>query len=305
MFVTVAICTWNRCDLLDRTLAGLQTLTIPPGVEWEVIVVDNNSTDRTAAVLTEHEKAGKLPLRRLFEPVQGHTTSRNTAIAHARGDLMLWTDDDVEIDPGWLAAHAAAADRWPHAGFFGGTIAPWYEVPPPAWIARYPEKFEGMLVLRQMTEPEGVSDHWFFGANMAFRTSVLRRRPFDTALGLRGGDRVVGDETRLMELLRADGEVGVWVPAARLRHYTPADRLRLRYAWRYYKGLGRTEIRIAGPGSSGVPRYLYRAVATNLFGAVWAALRGRGDWVLAFLNAAHKWGTIVELRARSRGEGRL
>src|SRR4051812_1329005 len=103
MLVTVAICTWNRAALLDRTLARLRDLRIPPGLSWELLVVDNNCTDETSAVLARHAK--HLPLRALHEPKQGHSHARNRAVAEARGDLLLWTDDDVLAHADWLAEH--------------------------------------------------------------------------------------------------------------------------------------------------------------------------------------------------------
>src|SRR4051812_4932182 len=109
--VTVAICTWNRSALLDRTLTSMRHLVIPEGVEWEILVVNNNCTDDTDDVLSRHF-AG-LPLRRVFEPRQGLSNARNAAIDVAAGELICWTDDDVLVDPGWLSAYVEAASRWP------------------------------------------------------------------------------------------------------------------------------------------------------------------------------------------------
>src|SRR5262249_21230021 len=117
--VSVIICTWNRARLLDMTLEHFARLRVPAGVEWELVVVNNNSTDDTDAVLQRHE--GRLPLRRLFEPRPGKSFAANLALAEARSDLILWTDDDVHVDPDWLAEYVAAARAWPDASFFGGT----------------------------------------------------------------------------------------------------------------------------------------------------------------------------------------
>ena len=95
-------------------------MRIPEGVTWELLVVNNNSTDDTESVITSYEN--RLPLRRLFEPSPGLSNARNHAIREAKGGLIIWTDDDVLVDSDWLAAYAAAADRWPDAAFFGGPI---------------------------------------------------------------------------------------------------------------------------------------------------------------------------------------
>src|SRR5262245_53707365 len=86
MILTVAIWTWNRARLLDQTLARMRDLRVPAGGTWELLVVNNNCTDDTDAVIAKHASA--LPLVRLFEPKQGLSNARNCAVDHARGDLL-------------------------------------------------------------------------------------------------------------------------------------------------------------------------------------------------------------------------
>ena len=142
MKITVIICTWNCAELLDRTLKSLRHLHIPEGVSWELLVVNNNSPDNTDAVLDQHMR--HLPLRRLFEANQGLSNARNRALTEARGDLIIWTDDDVLVDPHWLAEYHAAAQNWPEAGYFGGMIEPIFEAPPPKWLRRNLDLLEGV-----------------------------------------------------------------------------------------------------------------------------------------------------------------
>ena len=78
MIVTVAICTWNRAKLLDRTLTQMHQLRIPADVEWELLIVNNNCTDETDPIIARHETA--LPIRRLFEPNPGLSNARNCAV---------------------------------------------------------------------------------------------------------------------------------------------------------------------------------------------------------------------------------
>src|ERR1700676_1787445 len=108
MRITVAICTWNRAKLLDQTLTQMRELRIPVGVEWELLVVNNNCTDDTDAVLGRH--AAHLPLQRLFQPRQGKSYAANLAVERSRGALIVWTDDDVLVDPNWLAEYVKAAE---------------------------------------------------------------------------------------------------------------------------------------------------------------------------------------------------
>src|SRR4051794_24769648 len=137
MRVTVAICTWNRARSLDRTLKAFAGLRIPAGVTWELLVVNNNSTDDTDQVIAAH--AAALPVRGLTEKRPGKSYAANAAIAAATGELILWTDDDVLVDPEFLAAYVTAANERPDAAFFGGTVEPLFEGSTPPWIERHVE----------------------------------------------------------------------------------------------------------------------------------------------------------------------
>jgi glycosyltransferase involved in cell wall biosynthesis len=130
--ITVAVCSWNRSKSLRNTLLSLQPLTIPPAINWEVRIVDNNWTDDTDDVFEQF--ANRLPIRLLHEKQQGLSNARNCAIAAANGDYILWTDDDVIVDPNWLIAYTNAALTWPKAALFGGPIKLRLEENPPAWL---------------------------------------------------------------------------------------------------------------------------------------------------------------------------
>jgi glycosyltransferase involved in cell wall biosynthesis len=109
-------------------------MNVPRRIDWEVVVVDNGSTDDTPGVLKSF--AGRLPLRNVVETRRGHSPARNRAVDTANGDYLLWTDDDVIVEPGWLAAYADAFARWPQAAVFGGPIRARFDPPPPKWLLR-------------------------------------------------------------------------------------------------------------------------------------------------------------------------
>src|ERR1035437_7164548 len=98
--VTLAICTFNRAPILKETLEQVCNLRISPSVDLEVLVVDNNSTDSTPDVLSE--MSARLPLRGLREPKPGQSHARNLVLREARGQFILWTDDDVLLENDWL-----------------------------------------------------------------------------------------------------------------------------------------------------------------------------------------------------------
>ena len=105
MDISVIICSYNREDSLRKTLTRLCDLEIPPHLSWELLLVDNNSTDGTRQVCESF--IPKLPVRYLFEPLQGVNRARNRAVAEAAGQLLLFTDDDVNMDRNWIAAFAS------------------------------------------------------------------------------------------------------------------------------------------------------------------------------------------------------
>ncbi len=306
MIVSVAICTWNHSALLDQTLTSLHSLQVPPDVEWELLVVNNRCTDDTDEVIARH--AARLPIRRLFEPDLGLTRARNCAIRAASGDLVLWTDDDVLVDPHWLAGYVEASRRWPEAAFFGGEIDPWYEVAQPSWIGANLPLLQGMLVIRELGPTErAFDDHdspWRlpYGANMAFRLPILREHPFDPELGSIGVKKIFGDETNLLVGLHSSGLQGVWVPSSKVRHFIPADRATLRYLKYYFywhgRSMARDEARSGATPHRGAPRGLHLRYWTKAGKAAVARCLGRPGWVHHLIEASRLKGRIHEHRER-------
>jgi glucosyl-dolichyl phosphate glucuronosyltransferase len=270
MFITVAICTWNRAELLNQTLSAMHLLRIPQGVEWELLVVNNNSTDDTDAVIAKH--ATVLPVRAIFEPRSGKSHAANIILDRARGDFILWTDDDVLVDAGWLAVVVGAAERNPQAAGFGGPIEPWFPTPPdPDFLAAFPAVSKGFCALDYQI-PEGplASDQYANGSNMAFRRAAVAGLRFDMKLGptptaiesdswmSTGG----GEDFRFIDDVRKQGGVIMWIPEMRVRHYVSPSRLTLSYLSAHQYEVGRYLIRYrgipAGPRFLGIPCWIWR-----------------------------------------------
>ena len=249
MFVTVALCTWNRADILDQTLARFRDLRVPPGVGWELLAVDNNSPDGTAAVLARHAADGKLPLVPLFEGKQGLSHARNKALDHARGDWVLWTDDDVLVDPDWLTAAVAATERHPDAAILGGPIDPWFPHPPdPALVAAFPALKIGFCGLDYGSDERPLSPAESpRGANMGFRTKEAKGLRFDPKYGRSGDAQLLYDETDYINRMRSAGAAAWWVPGMRLAHYVEPKRMTLEHCLSHYRGAGQSSVTIYGP----------------------------------------------------------
>lgn len=236
--LTVAICTWNRSALLEQTLERMTQLVVPAGCQWELLVVNNNSTDTTESVIARFKS--RLPIRGLFEPQPGLSNARNRAVSEAVGDYLLFTDDDVLVNPDWLVAYDAAFRAHPDAAQFGGPVDPWFEGTPPEWLTRaFPLVAAAYAAVDHGPAPIALDDdHLVFGANIAAHTSALRRYRFDPRLGRTGNNMLSGEETALFSMMRRDGLTGRWVPQARVRHFVPRDRQTLEYLRRWHVGVG-------------------------------------------------------------------
>jgi len=295
--ITVAIPTHNRAPLLRETLARLTHLAIPDGVDWELIVVQNNCTDGTAAILADF--AMQLPLRPICEPRQGVNFARNAAVEGARGEYIVFTDDDTLVDERWLAAYVSAFASFHDVDVFGGPIVPRFASPPPPWLrASLPLVQAAFGNLDARGRGVTFSAAFYpFGANMAFRASVLRQSPFDPLLGPKGKSRINGSETALVLKLLARGHSGRWVEEARVEHCVQEKQMTTDFLRWYFTGQGASmALELTEPGTKmlwGRPRWLWRE-------AVVAELQYRAR---RFVTSPRTW--VADLKRASVARGRL
>ncbi|HEX7128347.1 MAG TPA: glycosyltransferase [Thermodesulfobacteriota bacterium] len=312
---TILICTRDRAGLLAETLDSLRRLA-DPGEPYEVVVVDNGSTDDTRAVVERAAAGSPVALRYVYEPRGGLSAARNRGLREARGDRIAFTDDDVLVDAGWLAAFARAFAARP-VDFLGGRVVPRWGAERPGWLpaGRTRGEIWGAIALFDYgDEPRPLGKP--LGANMAFR-----RAPLLEAGGFRedlGRDRasLKGQEVpELLERLKAaSGRGGWYVPDAVVQHWIPPDRLTKGYfrRWFYWKGISRAAVKdrvhVRGawlPASqvrriAGLPRGLYRDV---LEAAGRLAVRAvRGDRAGAFEAEARLWYAAGYARATWFGD---
>jgi glycosyltransferase involved in cell wall biosynthesis len=243
MKVTVAICTLNHADTLRGTLESLTLMNIPDGLNWEVVVVNNGCTDNTDEVLQEF--SGSLPLRVANEPKRGLARARNRAVGLAMGDYIIWTDDDVVVDRGWLAAYIEAFRRRPEAAVFGGRIVPQLESPVPKWVSDSETQLDEVFARRDLgyqERPLWGADRVFvpWGPSFAVRAKEQREFHFNTDLGPGPGQRRRGEETDVIERIMRSGATGYWVPNASVKHRIRRDMQTINYISEYYKVEGET-----------------------------------------------------------------
>ena len=295
--VTVGICTRNRGPLLRTSLEQLARTAVPDDVTWEVVVVDNGSTDGTARVL--EAMASQLPLRALRFDTPGKSHALNHAIQHARGDYILWTDDDVLVDQQWITSYVAAFRRWPDAAFFGGPVEPWFDGTPPLWLADHWQRVANVFAVRQLGDQTFLFDtvRVPYGANFAVKTSVQREYQYDTTLGPRPGSEVRGEETQVIREMLVAGLRGWWVPDARVQHFIPKHRQTVTYLRRFFVGQGEVQSRqFAGtsvPRMFGRPRWLIKQALTAEARYRWSRLTAPPDvWLDRLIEAATAWGHV-------------
>src|SRR5215469_9996100 len=196
MNITIILCTYNRCECLAKTLDSTAALRLPESVEWEVLVVDNNSTDRTGEVVEAFCCRYPGRFRYLFEPRQGKSYALNAGIREARGDVLAFMDDDVTVESSWLQNLISPLKDMNRAGS-GGRILPQPGFAPPPWLALDgPDNMGGILALFNLGDGPGPLDQSPFGTNMAFRRSVFEKYGgFRTDLGPRPGSEIRNEDT--------------------------------------------------------------------------------------------------------------
>ncbi len=194
--ISVVVCTYNRAEILEGALKTLQDQTVEPS-RFEIIVVDNNSTDKTPHVVRKRrEIMGNL--KYCFEPEQGLSRARNRGWKEARGDYVAFVDDDCRMPKEWLRrAFEVIEESAP--GAFGGPYSPWYETPPPEWVKEgYFSTLNKGTSLRNLVDGEFLD-----GGNFIVRRNILEHLGgFDPKLGMKGKSIGVGEETLLQINLR-------------------------------------------------------------------------------------------------------
>ena len=307
MDISIILCTYNRASSLTRTLETLAHLTIPNGVEVELIVVDNNSSDDTAAVCKHYKFVRQF--RYIFEAQQGKSNALNRGIAECTGTFLMFTDDDMDVESDWLVLHWEAAQRVAHAGWFGGRILPRWEETPPPWFERHASSHLAYLVGRfdpgdrEMPLGGGVA-----GANMSIRRSAIAGLMFDSTLGRHGAGNVGGEEIDMVQQLRKRGHEGWYLPQAVMYHRIPAHRMTEAYVRKWFVGDGRTEVRrnqvLRTHQWCGAARYYWKSLLVNGVKFCLGRISGRSSqWLPAEIEIAKAWGVIAECR-QQRGRAR-
>lgn len=267
MSISVVIATYNRAALLRGALDHLRRQEYAPGDE--VIVVDNASTDDTPEVIAHAAEEFPVRLRYLREPTPGKTPALNAGLAIACGEILALTDDDVLVADDWIATiRTIFADE--RIALAGGRVDPRWERAAPAWLrieedGRY-GTMASPLALLHYGEAQELGRRTAVGANLGVRRSVVRALGGFTAhLGRQRGTLLCGEDHDFCQRAVAAGFACAYRPELRVRHWVPADRVRLRYYVRWFFWSGVTDALLTSAGAGGetatVPHLLRRIVS--------------------------------------------
>jgi hypothetical protein len=283
--VSVVITTHNRSALLAQTLECV--LHQSTRVAYEVIVVDNNSSDDTPHVVEQYVAQQRVAVRYLFAPRQGVSHGRNAGIRAARAALIAFIDDDCCAAPDWIGTIKAVFDDRPDIDCVGGKVLPCWTTRPPAWLNS------------RHWSPVALTDHGdsilsvnagtplcLIGANLAVRREVFDR------VGLFSLDFSRSEDHEWELRFYGAGGLALYVPSLVTTTVVPAHRCTKGYhrrwhaqhgrdcgAMRLNERIGRHGELIPVPPSSlglyGIPPFIYRELVTAACAWCRALVRGR------------------------------
>jgi glycosyltransferase involved in cell wall biosynthesis len=299
MRLDVVVPTYNRAALLARALESLLAADRMDGLDVNVTVVDNRSTDDTRAVVESCMPRFGGHLKYVYENKPGRSHALNTGIAATCGDLVGMIDDDEEVDRGWLLTTAAAFED-PTTDFIGGPYVPRWGGERPAWLGTAYRAAIGWVDSGPATEQYGPGfEGMLMGGNAIIRRSVLERvGPYSADLGRTSDGRLLSCEDRdMFNRLLMIGARGFYRPDLVILHYVPPERLTKRYfrRWSFWHGvsLGVLDRRrpAAVPYLLGVPRYMI-GVAVRATIDTARRLFGRREPARTFKNELAWWDLV-------------
>ena len=228
--IAAVVCTHNRADYLERALASLARQSLPAS-EYEVLVVDNASTDGTARAV--EAMAGHMPnLRYLREERLGLSWARNAGMNAARAPFLAYLDDDARAEPSWLARLARLFEETdPAPACVGGRVWLDWDGGPPAWLP--PRYYSLYTYVDHGDEDRPLGEReYLVGANIAFRRDVLMGLGgFDPSLGRKGSMLLSGEESAVVGKIRERGLPVHYAATAAVWHAVPPSRRRRRWLW--------------------------------------------------------------------------
>lgn len=311
---TVLICTFNRAADLRDALASTLAQETGGRFTYEVLVVDNNSTDDTHEVVERLVEGGHSNLRYLFEGRQGRSNALRLGVSEARGHIYALADDDVIVGRDWLRTIVDTFGSRPDISFVGGKVLPLWEAPPPAWLT---PRHWSAIALSDYGEQELVVDgtHRICLLAAAFRThAVMAVGGYRDDLGV-SKDRIGGTEdVDLFARLYRNGYTGLYLPSLIIHHKVAPHRTTKAYHRRWHIGHGRfyavmraDDVEVGSHRLFDVPAHLYRQAAHDALRWLSCLVGGRSDDAFWYeTRVRFFFGFLRERRSEfARGGGRM
>ena len=310
--ITVVMATHNGSDTIGQTLEALVRTESPPG-GWRLVIVNNASSDSTAAII-EHWKE-RLPIVLLTEDRLGKNRALNTGLSVIRDEFVVLCDDDVLPDPDWLLEWRRVADAYPEIGIFGGAIIPKFQIPPPEYCLKNHDTMAAMWSATRPDRPEGIKADdpvWdVYGCNMAMCADVARNFRFDEDFMV-GPDAFLGDESDFVRrVARAGYKVG-FAPTARVHHVVGCEQVRWKWMLRRFFRSGKShsfielkEQPLSVPSLFGAPRFLIRQFLAHVPATLVAIFVASRPAMFAQMKIlAFDFGRIYQARVMAKERGR-
>lgn len=240
--LTVIICTYNRAKYIGPLLESLAANTLPKS-EYEILLVDNNCQDNTHEVCEQFAAMhSDINFRYVVETEQGLSAARNCGILHAKGDIIVYVDDDALVDSTYLQSYADYFALHPDVMALGGPVEPLYETAEPAWFTPYTKALITAWVNygeAPRTYPHG---RYPSGGNAAYRKIVFDQVGiFNTALGRKGQLLLASEEKDIFDKMFSLGMKVLYIPEPVLHHCIPQAKLEDDYFNRLTLQIGKSE----------------------------------------------------------------
>jgi glucosyl-dolichyl phosphate glucuronosyltransferase len=299
MKASVIISTFNRAESLSETLASIARSELPESFEWEVVVVDNNSNDQTPEVVERFSRLHPSRFRYLREPHPGKSQALNTAIDNVASEILVFTDDDVIVEPNWLANLTAALDEHQWVGASGRTLLR-TSLSIPNWLVIDDRHaLAPLAIFDRGSEAIEISESPF-GNNMAYRKTMFEKYGyFRHDLGPSVGSKTPqkSEDSEFGVRVLAGGEKLGYEPSAVLHHAIPESRIQKQFFLSWWFDKARADTRAFGTPKTGslrfigVPLYLFRRLAGNILR--WAFAFGSAR---RFLRKTRIWWNLGEIK---------
>lgn len=302
--ISAAICSYNRARFIVDAVDSIFNQDYDKSL-FEVVVVDNNSTDDTLARLKQYkEQHPDYNFRFLTEPNQGVAYTRTRCAIEAKGEIVAYLDDDSKAQPGWLKQIADFFDSHPDTYSIGGKITPYFLTGIPNWYSKYffglVGRFDQGEHIKQLT-----GQRYPCGANMAFRKKVFEEIGyFNTALGRSGKGLLATEEKDIYMRILHYGKKVFYLPGVEVLHAVESNKFNKDYVRRHSMGIGGGErLRLKGQSLALFIKFLEYIAKWGYAITYGLGFLLKGQWSKFHMLERFRWWVIIGFLHPSKANG--